>query len=613
MTKKLLLGLVATLVATMSYANLYVGSSYKSELLKQNFGKENAIAPKQSKSLAAQKTAEDAPQVFVEDFEDFAIETNIPNGWSITDNGEVEMTMQSGHIESLTQGMTTAVYGDYGLFSMFDSSNPRNSWAISPAVTLEAGVTYTFGIYAWHPGYNGVNDEWKLTIGNAATIAAQTTVIIDKSGANATSATEWTLYQGTFTPATAGTYYIGINHCTSTTDVNIVMWDYLQVVSDHLKFPPQGKIYSIGGLWSFDPFYGFLPCMYVAENEEIQYGYVAENCESVEWDFDKYANVSDPTAANPIVTYSLTKDSVYNDLFLSLYNDGIYSSEMRSFNIKKDNSKSNYADFVSNLSPEEEILLYLVDETNNYISLCSMCDKYTKIAEHYNRPATAYTTIEGVNMIVPKYKLSLTNRKKELTFKVQKSENGMPGRTLYTESVALTDIFGTGSVTSWDFFPFQFSETVDVRGPFFITIEFPEVEYGQYNHLTFGTSEMRGYDNCTLFFYNDNNISGISNGWHKASEYYQGANVSASIYTYMQFNDLTGVENAVVNNSKVFANEGQIVVLNAHEGDEIVVTDIAGRVVLKENARAMKTILNNNLNSGIYIVTVEGVATKIVL
>jgi len=119
--------------------------------------------------------------------------------------------------------------GSSYLLAGYDSNNPRNEWVFTPGISLTGGKAYTFEVWGRVPGYDGVKDEFKVSVGNLNSIAAQTTVIIDKSGSNSVIANTWTLFQGTYTPTTTGTYYFSINFCTSVADVNAIAFDDVSV------------------------------------------------------------------------------------------------------------------------------------------------------------------------------------------------------------------------------------------------------------------------------------------------------------------------------------------------------------------------------------------------
>lgn len=101
-----------------------------------------------------------------------------------------------------TCGTGEAVYSE-------DKSCDADDWLIAPAVTLEAGVTYTIDYYIVQKStFNFDKQRYAITVGTAATIEAQTTVLtVNESFSSKLYAQQTT----TFTPAASGTYHLGVH------------------------------------------------------------------------------------------------------------------------------------------------------------------------------------------------------------------------------------------------------------------------------------------------------------------------------------------------------------------------------------------------------------------
>lgn len=147
------------------------------------------------------------------------------NGWTIIDYAN---KMASGTVFGVSPN-PTAFDGEKYLLSRFDSSSPRDAWAISPASNLTAGNTYAVSLYVYGKGYNNIADEFTVTVGKGNTIADQTTILIDKKGTQAAIYNSWTKVTANFTPEETGAYNFGINHCTSQIYLNIICFDLFEV------------------------------------------------------------------------------------------------------------------------------------------------------------------------------------------------------------------------------------------------------------------------------------------------------------------------------------------------------------------------------------------------
>ncbi len=167
----------------------------------------------------AQK-AEDDATVFFSSFE-------TEDEWTITDNSETAaFNMGLGSLKGLS-----AVSGNYYLISGYDSENPRDAWAISPAVSLKKDTKYYVSAYVYVPGYGGELDSLAITVGTDGTIEAQTKALIQIKESIAT----WTLVQVEYTPTEDGLYYFGIHHATAVADVNAIGVDDFTVSTEEQK------------------------------------------------------------------------------------------------------------------------------------------------------------------------------------------------------------------------------------------------------------------------------------------------------------------------------------------------------------------------------------------
>lgn len=90
-----------------------------------------------------------------------------------------------------------------------DKKNAADDWLISPAVTLEAGKTYEVSYYiVQKSSYSSDKQKFKITIGNAATVAAQSTVLATNEAFTSKLYSKQTCK---FTATASGTYYLGVH------------------------------------------------------------------------------------------------------------------------------------------------------------------------------------------------------------------------------------------------------------------------------------------------------------------------------------------------------------------------------------------------------------------
>lgn len=606
MTKKLLFGLATLFVA----ANLAMASA-PAHLIKT--GKGN------SRQATKTSVASDDTQLLFEDFENINTTTMMPEGWVTFDPITY---IKCGNILQESEGLYQAFEGSNALYSWYDEENSRDAWAISPGMTLEAGTTYYMGVYALCMGYYSP-DEWTMTIGTAQTPEAQTNIIIDCSGINSKHDTEWTFYQGTFTPETSGTYYIGIHHCTTSTEGFICLWDDLQVDSDHLRFRPEGSFTSKGGLWSIDQFladqagYRLVPHVYTYEGEEFEYSYKANHCESVEWDFGFYGVTDDINASNPIVTFDLAEDDIkiFNEDLLILMNQDNETAILREYYMTRIHGEEGVADCVGNFKPEDNTYTFSTSSSTPNEALIGLNESYKRIAERFDRPADAKTLIAGSYVMFGNYRISPVNASKNLKVRILNADaNGMPGEAVFSKEFKIKDVLGTNQISEGylSLGAIVLEEEVEVTGTFFFEIEFPEITPNANNHIFLAHSNNRDNGDCTTYIYNNIDLASKPKGWYTATDYCD-MNICCGIYPNVYFNDNTAVKTPSAASWTVFVNGSELNIVNARENADIVITDIAGRIVFTAQAQAIKTSIETNLNNGVYIVTIDGVSTKVVI
>lgn len=126
---------------------------------------------------------------------------------AVTTNGWTFVNAGSGNSWGVTTSSSYFRNGPGALQYAWNSSNAANAWAFTPARNLTAGKTYTI-TYWYQTGGLGYTEKFKLTVGTAASVAAQTTVLLDQS---ALTNTVYTQATATFTPTTSGVYYFGLN------------------------------------------------------------------------------------------------------------------------------------------------------------------------------------------------------------------------------------------------------------------------------------------------------------------------------------------------------------------------------------------------------------------
>lgn len=612
--KNLLFGIAAVAMVTNAMAvvpvqkgELKADEAVKQVMLKRADGRMQAVAPSQMSLRAPQKApAAAASVVYSSDFEN-------EQEWTIVDNSTTAaFPMQIGGLQGIDP-----VSGARYLVSGYDSRAARNAWAFSEGVELTAGQTYSVGVYAYASGFSNTLDEWRVTVGTAANEASQTTTVIDRSGDNAVSYTEWTLCTAEFTPSASGTYYFGINHCTKTFDVNAVAFDLFQVDDEKIAVYPSGTMYSEGGLWSVWNLFAIdeqgtlpTPILYSASSVPMTYNYVGKDVETIEWMFGEGASVSSSTEDSPVITYNFAEDSINTDVYLFLRNsDGEVALE-RNYDVKNLYSSQVAADYVCNFQPEDMPTYYTNASSNKYSFLFGMSAINQEFAEYFELPETFNSTVSGIMMVAAGYNATTTDLSDEVVVNICAPDaEGLPGEVLGGQTITIGDLF-----TGYNSLMITFDTPVNVEGSFFVTLRMPDATPSSSYYLALYNATERGNTYNTMYFNIEDASLGIPTGWYAAPEIFEGLYTSALVSPMLQC-ETTGVAaNKLDNSSIVYTNGKELNIVNAAAGSHVMVTDIAGRTVLATSVgNSVRTTINTNLNRGIYLVTVDGKTTKVAI
>jgi len=111
------------------------------------------------------------------------------------------------------------------------------AWAISPSLSLTSGISYTLTFY--YVVFKSQNPEkLKITVGNAAAIDAQTTVLWDNNGGTQlANDSAWTKATINYTPNASANFYFGFN-CYSDANEYALMADNIKVEVAPTTAPP---------------------------------------------------------------------------------------------------------------------------------------------------------------------------------------------------------------------------------------------------------------------------------------------------------------------------------------------------------------------------------------
>lgn len=153
-----------------------------------------------------------------------------PTGWTLINSGPSPNNwVQISSAALIQNGITQGAQSGSNIAGLiYDSTYAANGWLIAPGEALTAGTSYTLSFW-YSVAESAYPEKMKVTVGNAATVAAQTTVLWNNNGGTNLTNTTWALATVTYVPATTGMYYFGFN-CYSDANEYVMMLDNTSLV-----------------------------------------------------------------------------------------------------------------------------------------------------------------------------------------------------------------------------------------------------------------------------------------------------------------------------------------------------------------------------------------------
>ena len=182
--------------------------------------------------------------------EDFEGADFPPAGWTLV-NGNAPAGYNWARNTDSTLGYVSTKKTPYPTFQgsgsiVYEFDNiAAKAWAITPALSLTNGNSYTITFY--YAVYTSLYPEkLKVTVGNAATIEAQNSVLWDNNGGTQLTNDEaWIKATISYTPASSGNFYFGFN-CYSDPEMFALMIDNIKVEAAPAAAPPCAALTAPG-------------------------------------------------------------------------------------------------------------------------------------------------------------------------------------------------------------------------------------------------------------------------------------------------------------------------------------------------------------------------------
>jgi hypothetical protein len=151
------------------------------------------------------------------------------------------------------ENYSSATYAASGTNSMrysYNGGNAGDDWFFTQALTMTAGMSYQLQFK--YRGYGSLTEAMEVKVGNAATVAGQTTTVFTNNSFNSSTYTTTVAGPGAgqvllFTPTASGTYYFGF-HAISPSNQWYIYVDDVQVTEQVAPACPQPTAIVVSGI-----------------------------------------------------------------------------------------------------------------------------------------------------------------------------------------------------------------------------------------------------------------------------------------------------------------------------------------------------------------------------
>ena len=132
-----------------------------------------------------------------------------PTGWTRINDGAGK-DWQSSKLATFTDGPYAAAFGTGCMVYEYDLNNPADAWMITPSIAMTSGSNYVIKFW-YRVRLSTFPEKLKVTIGNAATTAAQSTTLWNNNGGASLNNATYTAATINHTAAATGNFFLGFN------------------------------------------------------------------------------------------------------------------------------------------------------------------------------------------------------------------------------------------------------------------------------------------------------------------------------------------------------------------------------------------------------------------
>lgn len=377
-----------------------------------------------------------------------------------------------------------AVSGDYYMVASPSVIGERRDIAYTPMMEMEAGVEYVVSFYLYLPG--GTNPaSFKFTVGREQAYDMQDELF----AVSDQIMSDWQLIELNYTPTTTGEYCFAFWANSSLTDDGYYCIDDFSLRKADEVLPPSGSIYmstTLNSLLDGRPL--------VFPNTPYKLIANVANADTYAWSVSGTAQISDPEAAEPTVTFSesgnytiklVAENKGGSSEFTTSFacqvipEEGLTSTPVSTFNdatdkIYQQNDLPAYREDGSvQVSDTYEVLYHYVVGFNRY---------YRSFAERFEMPDDQEAELSAITFNMMSYGLYINSGQgddQDKNFKVvlYPEKDGKPdlSNPIYEETSKVIDKLGDAGIYAYVRVSWNFAQKAKVKGTFYVALEFDEM------------------------------------------------------------------------------------------------------------------------------------------
>lgn len=523
-----------------------------------------------------------------------------------------------------------ALSGAYYLVASPSVPGNRRDIAYTPMLEMEGGVEYTVSFYLYLPG--GDNPAtFRFTVGREQAYDMQDELMAVTDSVM----TDWELITLTYTPETTGEYCFAFwANSEVASDGYYCIEDFsLRKSSDVL--PPSGTIYmpnTLNSLFNGQPLL-FPDMPYKMINQ-------VEGADSYEWSVSGTAEISDPTAREPYISFSQSGSYTIKLVATNkggssefTINTNCYVIDDGGFPTEAVSTVNDQIDLIYQQADlpayredgtiqtrdTYEVLFHYVVGVNRY---------YRSIAERFEMPANQKVEVSSITFNLMAYGLYINTGQEDDAEKHVKvvfypEKDGRPDleHPFYEESALLSDKFGDSGIYLSKRIGWTLAE---VTGTFYVALEFDELMMDLDKEWTVGSffgADTRIHANGQTTFYvkPEQAVEGsdfVPNGEYcRADEFLpELKGYSFTVMPWIEMKEISAVSQVEsVVRFYVAVDGSTLKVDGVNAGDVVNVYSMSGRLMTSVKADDSVVYLPiADWSKGVYIVSANGNSVKFV-